>query len=1494
MAQESFDSLAAAVMQAESRGQRFDAKGQLTTSSKGAEGEMQVMPRTQVRPGYGVAPAQDRSPQEIARVGKDYLKAMLDKYGEREKALIAYNWGPGNTDKWLEKGGDPKKVPAETRSYVAKVDSILSGGGTKSVVREDVQPMMEKALQSGQTAAAPQAAPTSSKLEAMGPSYQAALALAMLSSEDEREGRDPEDKDNEEKTAEARKWLEDMQEMESGPRPTALAGLELNSLNAFAQPQAAQARPQGMAAGGVPYTPTAMASSTARAQLAQLKLYDTQAKGYNASLDKYNKEFYEPYVANVNKYNAQIAAGNTNPDSFYTPAPFDMPAPKAPMDQAQTTQFMANTKKDVANRQLALNVAADPEQYGLSMGKFFADGGAVYRAEGSPSEGEQAGPTRSAKELDAYMQSMVPGVKQVSEPSFTGTGVKGMIYSDEALRAKNPRMLIRPGLEKGDDEIVKLHELNHIMDNRGGDLLGRPNHGGMDNNYRAYYMMGERWRPLTDFVSSTINNKDKLEKFFGRTIPEGGGFVNKDQFNEMVKKGFDSRALFKEQLATLSGYEEATGKSITRDPETRKIFDAVSHPYHMMSVYDSLTGPRQTRMDAKDLAPHTPLPANTYVENPISKFLYSGSTFKYPVKRAEGSPSEGELSAEEIERYSRPAFVTPGSGIGRKAGNISEGLASGEGYREAAKGLTMMPANLAGAPADLYNFTVRRAMGTDVDKPVGGSENIKEFLRDKGLAFKPPEDPKLKGFFEAGDLASNLINPAAVTRGVVSGAAKAGQAVGSAAKQLKEMGKPASVTEAVPTYRPQDTIDEITRATGVAPPANPDGWNVIDVGGELPSSPVQLLNIAPANRVAPPVGLPPPDYLPNGVRPFVGKLDAFVDEMKNPVRLDQFMGQIQGKFRSYDIERVERAFEGMDPKTKLTPDQIKQALDKNYSPSKWVSETIPPNPDRNPHGEVDNVWKVPLGTTNLYLEQPASSIEAAGAFSLVLNKLRPLVRIGDLAPTVKDLAVARETLSNKAVLNNADPKIINELSTKIDKVEKNVQIMQDLMGSVKNINKGFVEPTAYVDAVAAGKGNTSFDQPYWKFHNEAFYNELTAKVDQARARAIADGKSPAKAADAAIAVYDDEVLRINANKNAEIIAIKKVQELALKEAARLGIPAPDFSLINWSAQDGQKNNAWLKTGNNLPFKVSVDLALEPSFQTLNEQSKKVKRYLAKDVGDLQASMTLPNLETGKHQAVAGKPYPIAFTRFSEHEAVIDPSIGKVQGRHFHELQSDLYNALTKKGAVTSSASKDAKEIKELGQQYAKHQDAMVAETRKLGPLPLSSEPMSPEYWAKRDVIDKKFKESVQGIEQRKKILTDRVARYGDTNKTVDYSVQEPFAGFEKGSDLRRQMLIKNAVYSSMHDGKSFATFPGAESSKSELYVGKIYPNLKQVAKDLGGQKAGLEVRQIELPPDAKGNPVTAWGIAWSPETAARIVKQGVPFAKGGMVERETADNRKYL
>ena len=113
------------IMMKESGGRRFDKQGNLLTSPKGAQGEMQVMPGTARDPGYGIRPAKEGDPDDLARVGREYFGKMLNKYGDIKLAAIAYNWGPGNTDKWLMAGADPAKLPRETQKYSAD----MAGGG---------------------------------------------------------------------------------------------------------------------------------------------------------------------------------------------------------------------------------------------------------------------------------------------------------------------------------------------------------------------------------------------------------------------------------------------------------------------------------------------------------------------------------------------------------------------------------------------------------------------------------------------------------------------------------------------------------------------------------------------------------------------------------------------------------------------------------------------------------------------------------------------------------------------------------------------------------------------------------------------------------------------------------------------------------------------------------------------------------------------------------------------------------------------------------------------------------------------------------------------------------------------------------------------------------------------------------------------------------------------------------------------------------------------
>jgi hypothetical protein len=116
------DSLFSRVISAESDGNPNEV-GPLRNGDH-ARGSAQIMGYTGSSPGYGVTPLRDKSDAENRRFGKDYLGAMLKEFGgDQEAALIAYNAGPANAQKWLAAGRDYHSLPrpGETHAYVKKV-----------------------------------------------------------------------------------------------------------------------------------------------------------------------------------------------------------------------------------------------------------------------------------------------------------------------------------------------------------------------------------------------------------------------------------------------------------------------------------------------------------------------------------------------------------------------------------------------------------------------------------------------------------------------------------------------------------------------------------------------------------------------------------------------------------------------------------------------------------------------------------------------------------------------------------------------------------------------------------------------------------------------------------------------------------------------------------------------------------------------------------------------------------------------------------------------------------------------------------------------------------------------------------------------------------------------------------------------------------------------------------------------------------------------------
>jgi soluble lytic murein transglycosylase-like protein len=122
------DALWRAQTNQESGGKQFDESGRPVTSVKGAIGVAQVMPGTAPEAAAlaGVPFDANRyrnDPVYNETLGRAYMGAQMEKFGDPVKALAAYNAGPRRVEQAIERHGDNwlAHMPAETQDYVARI-----------------------------------------------------------------------------------------------------------------------------------------------------------------------------------------------------------------------------------------------------------------------------------------------------------------------------------------------------------------------------------------------------------------------------------------------------------------------------------------------------------------------------------------------------------------------------------------------------------------------------------------------------------------------------------------------------------------------------------------------------------------------------------------------------------------------------------------------------------------------------------------------------------------------------------------------------------------------------------------------------------------------------------------------------------------------------------------------------------------------------------------------------------------------------------------------------------------------------------------------------------------------------------------------------------------------------------------------------------------------------------------------------------------------------
>ena len=106
-------------------------------SPRGAIGLMQLMPETwaELRDQHDLG-ADLFDPRTNILAGTAYLKIMQDRFGY-PALFAAYNAGPGRYEDHRRTG---KRLPAETRAYVARIEKMLGSSSELSLDRTDSPP----------------------------------------------------------------------------------------------------------------------------------------------------------------------------------------------------------------------------------------------------------------------------------------------------------------------------------------------------------------------------------------------------------------------------------------------------------------------------------------------------------------------------------------------------------------------------------------------------------------------------------------------------------------------------------------------------------------------------------------------------------------------------------------------------------------------------------------------------------------------------------------------------------------------------------------------------------------------------------------------------------------------------------------------------------------------------------------------------------------------------------------------------------------------------------------------------------------------------------------------------------------------------------------------------------------------------------------------------------------------------------------------------------
>ena len=184
----------------------------------------------------------------------------------------------------------------------------------------------------------------------------------------------------------------------------------------------------------------------------------------------------------------------------------------------------------------------------------------------------------------------IPGLKMYQDPFLEGTNT-GAYMVDASPKMTTDAMFLQPNQRPERTMMSAAHEAEHLLAKRQFDT-------GATAINRMFDQLSDNPKSKdlrATFVQDAVKAFPYIQEKYG---------IESAYFDPRMLKIQGSRApnLAYEQLATLASVEAATGVDLTKDPYLRK---NLFKDREVREIYNALTGLRQTRLDAKDLPPHT-------------------------------------------------------------------------------------------------------------------------------------------------------------------------------------------------------------------------------------------------------------------------------------------------------------------------------------------------------------------------------------------------------------------------------------------------------------------------------------------------------------------------------------------------------------------------------------------------------------------------------------------------------------------------------------------------------------------------------------------------------------------------------------------------------------------------------------------------------------------------------------------------------------------------